>query len=237
MRTLLPLLLVSLALTAQAADAQQAPVRSITVQGEVVIKAAADKADLTVTLYREAKQAVKAKEQVDRLLVTLRSIIKEYDIAEKDMRTQYTSIQPRYDYPAIGNGKPTLEGYAAQHSIIITLRDIDKLGALMQAMVERGIDRVDNIAYGLQKEGSLKEDALIQAIDVARRKAVRLAKAAGTEAAEVLTIQESGTYIQPPQPIAIMRSEYASASSKVSAAPPVGDVEIRSSVTASYLLK
>lgn len=239
---LLPLLLVSLLFVAQTAEAQQVPVRSITVQGEALIKSAPDKADLTVTLYRDGKEAAEAKAQVDRLLDTLREIAADYKIPEKDLRTQYTSIQPQYDYssPVVSStgGKPRLTGYAAQHSIVVTVRDMEKLGDLMQTMVERGIDRVDNVSYGLQKEDALKEDALIQALSIARRKAERLAKASGGDVGEALTIQESGAYVQPPQPMPMMmRAEMSGASMDKAAAPPAGEVEIRSSVTASYLLK
>jgi uncharacterized protein YggE len=236
MRSLLPLLLVSLLFAAQTAEAQQVPVRSITVSGEATIRTAPDKADLSITLFREGKKAAEAKAQVDRLLDTLREIAADAKIAEKDLRTQYTSIQPQYHYPA--NAKPVLSGYVAQHSIVVTVRDLEKLGDLMQTMVERGIDRVDNVNYGLLKEDALKEDALIQALAIARRKAERLAKASGGEAGQALTIQESGAYVQPPQPMPMMmRAEMAGSSMDKVAAPPAGEVEIRSSVTASYLLK
>lgn len=240
MRLLLSLLLVSLSLTSQTAAAQQAaltPVRSITVSGEAVIKAAPDKADLMITLYREAKEAKQAKQQADRLLDTLREIANDYKIADKDLRTQYIRLQPRYDYSSNGD-KPTFRGYIAQNSIVVTVRDLERIGDLMQTMVDRGIDRIDNIAYGLQEEDALKEDALIQAISVARRKAERLAKAAGSEAGEALTIQESGAYVQPPQPMPMMmRADAYGTSMDKAAAPPAGEIEIRSSVTASYLLK
>jgi uncharacterized protein YggE len=231
---------VFLSLFFSSAHGQQAaltPVRSITVSGESVIKAAPDKADLMITLYREGKEIAQAKQQVDRLLDTLREIASDYKIAEKDLRTQYTSIQPQYDYSVAG--KPRLNGYVAQHSIVVTVRDMEKLGDLMQTMVERGIDRVDNISYGLQKEDALKEEALIQALAVARRKAERLAQAAGNEAGGALTIQESGAFVQPPQPPMpmMMRAEMSSMAQDKAAAPPAGEVEIRSSVTASYLLK
>lgn len=238
MRPLLPLLLVSLVLTSQTAGAQQAatPVHSITVRGEAVTRAVPDKADLRITLYREGKEAAEAKAQVDRLLETLREIASDFKIEEKDLHTQYTSVQPKYDYNSI-SGKHSLEGYVAQHSIVITLRDLERLGDLTQMMVNRGIDRVDGVEYGLTQEQSLKEDTLVKAVEAAQKKAARLAKAAGRDAGEVLTIQEEGISMPSPMPNVVMYSESISSKSGSPGAPPSGELEIRASVTASYSLK
>ncbi|MBY0355217.1 MAG: SIMPL domain-containing protein [Rickettsiales bacterium] len=237
MRLFLPLL-ISLILTAHTAGAQQvgSPVHFITVRGEAVLRAVPDKADLRITLYREGKMASEAKAEVNRLLETLREIVSDFKIEEKDVRTQSTSIQPKNEYNSITSNYK-LEGYIAQHTIVLTVRDLERIDDMTQMLVKRGIDRIDAIDYGLAQEQSLKEDTLVKAVEAAQKKAVRLAKAAGREAVEVLAIQEEGVTIPSPLPNMVTYTESPSTNSGSVAAPPAGEVEIRASVTVSYSLK
>ena len=80
--------------------------------------------------------------------------------------------------------------WTANNSITITLRDIAKAQSLVDTLNKTGATNVSGPNYALDSSSEASEDLLAQAIDDARTKATKIAKASGRRLGKVITVSE-----------------------------------------------
>jgi uncharacterized protein len=243
MRTLALCLIATLPFAAQAEDNKPA---TLTVRGEAVTKVTPDQVSLPVTVREESANLKVAKERHDEKLRTLLKLAKDTGIAEDKTRTNYTSVNPQYDYTNDTTGKPRLRGYEVQTSVEFTLTDISKLGKFMSDVVEAGIENVGSVNYSLQDEDKTKQATLTKALEHAHDKAAQLADAAHVSLEKPLLIEEGDAQMNrpifPPRPMPMMRGMAVGIAATPAMAPvppelPSGLIEIHQSVTVTYQIK
>ncbi len=108
----------------------------------------------------------------------------------RDLRTEGFSVQPEWHYNE-EDGTRTLVGYRVSHTLVVTVTRLDQLGALLDAAMEEGANRVSGPTFGVRDPEALELEALREAVRRAKRKAEALAEAAGTSLAGVAEIRES----------------------------------------------
>lgn len=230
-------------LSISSVSAQEAlPGRLVTVTGEAEVKRAPDKADVSVNISEQSHNAEQAKKLADEKIESLYKIASNLGIAKNDMRTDYSSVQPVYNYTNTGQ---VFQGYSVMHQVTLTLRDVNKVAVLTEKLIAAKIDQINNVQYGLQKEDEAKDEALKEALVKARRKADMLAGAMRETVDKVYAINEAGVSFQPiPMPMvrgkmAMMEAGVAPAPmmADASANPPSGEMAINASLTATFLLK
>lgn len=234
--------LMGLLLTAPAAQAQEQvfPARSVTVRGEAEVKRAPDKADISVGIQEQKRDLKEAQKTTDEQLKALYRLAREMGIAEKDLRTDYSSVQPVYNYRQ--DGTQVFTGYSVNHQVTVTLRSLGKLGDFTQKLLDAKIDQINGITFGLQKEDDARQEALDLALKNARAKAETLAGSAGEAVGKVYSLSEVGVYFEPvPMPMmrgkAMVAMDAAPAMDNAAAAPPPGEMSVRADVQATFLLK
>lgn len=224
------------------ASAQEVlPGRLVTVTGEAEVRRAPDKVDVSVNISEQSHNAEQAKKLADEKIEALYKIASSLSIAKNDMRTDYSAVQPVYNYTNTGQ---VFQGYSVVHQVTLTLRDVNKVAVLTEKLIAAKIDQINNVQYGLQKEDEAKDEALKEALIKARRKAEMLAGAMRETVDKVYAINESGVSFQP-IPMPMMRGKAmmmeAAASAPVmadeSANPPSGEIAIHANLTATFLLK
>lgn len=229
-------LLGLLAFFAAPAHAQDSILRNaITVSAEAEAKSAPDKVELSIGLSERSAKLDVARAQVDRQLKSLLAIAKEMDIAEKDLKTTYSAVQPEYSYT--DNNRRQFDAYRVTHNITVTLHDLDQLAGFTDRVLNAGIDEIHNTQFGLADEEALTQEALKKAVGKAWGKANALAEAAGVKLGAVLSISE-GTNVTPPityRRRGAMTMEAASANGGASA-PPAGEISVQATVTLIYEL-
>lgn len=220
-------LALGLALALPTVAGAQAPARTITVSGEGSTSVAPDMASISIGVHEEAASA---REAMDRMSAALGPVLDELaasGIAPGDIRTSALTLAGRYIYPE--NAEPELTGYSASSSIEIRLRDLDRVGTVLDAVVSEGANRLSGISFGLSDPGAAQDEARRAAVADARARAELYAEAAGVALGEVLTITESGGHT--PMPMAYAMRESAPAP----VAP--GKIEISASVTIIYAIE
>lgn len=228
--------LLLVAPVASAADAAY-PGRTVSVSGEAEIKRAPDKAVISIGIQEQKRSLKEAQKLTDEQLKSLYRIADELGIEKKDLRTEYSSVQPVYNYD---NGKQVFTGYSVNHQVSVTLRDIEKLADFTQKALDAKIDQINNVQFGLQKEEEAKAEALVLAMENAHKKAELLAKAENETLGRVYTISESGARFDPP-PMPMMRGKAMMVAEAAPAmdvsAPPSGEITVSVGVQAMFLLK
>jgi uncharacterized protein len=198
---------------------------AITVTGTGTVETVPDEASFSfgvLTKGRTASAALAANSAEARRVI---AAIVAAGIDRKDVRTDAVSLSPRTNE----NGE-TILGYTAQNSVSVTLRNLDKAGAVIDAAVGAGANDVQGPNLVKSNQDRLYRDALKVAVADARAKAQVLATAAGRSAGRAMTIVESGAT---PPPV-FAKAEAAMADS----GPPIepGTQEIQATVTVTFAL-
>src|SRR5690606_26034742 len=85
---------------------------------------------------------------------------------------------PMHDYSREGQ-PPRITGYQAQNIVTAQVRDIPRLGALLDAMVEAGATDVRGISFTREDAAAAEDEARAAAVVEAHRRAEVIARAAG----------------------------------------------------------
>ncbi|MBY5361343.1 SIMPL domain-containing protein [Rhizobium leguminosarum] len=196
-RTVLMTALLALPLAAAApAFAQEAkprePVISVTGDGESSI--APDMAVVNLAVVKQAKTAREALDENNKAMNDVLAALKSGGIAERDLQTSGFSIQPQYNYPQPVDGQqqqPQLIGYQTINSITIRLRDLAKLGQVIDQSVSLGINQGGEIQFTNDKPEAVIDEARKDAVADAVKKAKTLSEAAGVKLGRILEINEN----------------------------------------------
>jgi uncharacterized protein YggE len=132
--------------------------------------------------------------QMEKVMAAVRAA----GIAEKDVQTAGISVQPQYKYAE--NSPPTITGYQASNTVNIKVRDIGKLGKVLDALVASGANQVNGPAFEVDKPEPAYDEARIAALRKAEARAQTYAKAMGLQVRRIVSINEGGGGFQPPMP-------------------------------------
>jgi uncharacterized protein YggE len=181
-------------LSAQAQSEQRPP--AVTVTGEASISAVPDIAILRAGVTSQAKTAREAMTASARLMTAVLAALKESGVAENDMQTSRLRISLIRE----SNKSPSaIVAAEASSSLIVRVRDINKSADVLDKMIGAGANLVSGIDFAVSDASKLLDQARVEAVADARRKAEIYAKAAGVSLGRPLSISEdfsSGPRIQ-----------------------------------------
>ena len=226
--TLRPLLLAcslalgSLSMTASAQDVAATSANPgntlLSVSAQAEASRAPDIATLSagvVTQAADANGAMRANaEQMSRLMTA----IKAAGIAERDVQTSGINLNPQYRYAE--NQPPTITGYQASNNVNLKVREIGKLGQVLDALVASGANQINGPTFEIDDADSVQDQARTAALKKARERADMYAESLGLRVVRLVSISEGGSGFQPPRPMMMMR-----AVAQDSAASPVSPGE------------
>jgi uncharacterized protein len=208
------------------------PVEAITVSGYGEVSAAPDEAVITVSVQNDAADAPQALDQNSKTMAAVIARLKAEGIQDAMIETANVSVLPNTTYdPQTGEQKT--QGYRAQNTATVTLKDLSLVAKVFAASIEAGANNVSGPVWKLSENNDATRQSLEKAVAAARSKAEALASAAGVKVGDVLTINESSS---PTYPV-MYESTKGAADSQV-ATPPVNpmNVQVSSSVTITYRL-
>ena len=226
MAVLLGSLAVCQAQTQATAGADSKRVTRVLVTGDSIVKAQPDTAILTISVVTQAKKAIDAQqENAAKSDAVIRAV--KTAVPGAEVKTSGYSVQPQRVYRE--NVPPTITGYETRNTITVTLSDLTKVGAVIDASSQAGANDIGAIAFTLRQDRQAKDEALTGATKEAVSKAQVIARALGGRLVRIVEVQEEG-FRQPPQPV--FQSEYAISAKRGDVATPieVGALEITSRV-------
>jgi hypothetical protein len=225
--------LVALIFSAAAAAHDEAKPRLLTVGGEGEVSVAPDRADVSFAVEASEKTLADAERIVTEGTARLLKLCDALGIPKNSVRSAQLSVYPQYDGGVVSS-RPRIVGYAASRQIEVDLRDLGKLGKLLQGAVETAANRVSGVAFGSTRKDEHQRAALALAAQDARANADQLASTMGVKLGKLHTLvaSESGG-MPPPMPMMMMRKQMAE-----SMAPEqtyqAGEIKFQASVTAEY---
>ncbi|MEZ5571849.1 MAG: SIMPL domain-containing protein [Halioglobus sp.] len=212
------LLMVGLLSMGQVALAEHGPSPRVVVTGEGNANIAPDMAILNLSVMREAATAREALTANTAAMQKVLDAMSKLGIAKRDLQTSNFDIQPRYVYPQRQNAgtsePPQLVGYTVRNALSVRVRDINRVGEVLDTSVTLGVNEGGSINFTNDDPAAVITQARISAVKDAMSKASTLAEAAGVKLGEVLEIFEQN-YTPQPMVLSRMKMEMASADAAV----------------------
>lgn len=204
--------------------------RSITVTATGTATAVPDRARIATGVVSEAATAREALSANNGAMQKLIAGLKDSGIEPQDIQTAGLNLNPRYTNPRDGQ-PPVIDGYQASNTVEVHVRDLDKLGDVLDKLVTLGANQMNGITFEVSAAETLRDTARKEAIANARRRAELYATAAGAKVGDVIAIAEGTENAPPPY----FKSGRAAA---MSAAVPIerGSQTLDASVTVTWEL-
>jgi uncharacterized protein YggE len=184
---------------------QDAP-RTIIVVGMGKVSLVPDVAQINVGAEARTDTVSEAKVQVDRRIEAITVALKEMGVDEKDIQTSHYSIHYEQEpMPVVREGPSgeSQDGYRVSNMLRVTVRDVEKASAVLDAAVEAGANQVYGVTFTVSDESKWQGQAREKAMADAKARAGELASLAGLELGEVLSVSEVIGVGSVPMPVAI----------------------------------
>jgi uncharacterized protein YggE len=220
------------------AVASEDPAPRILVTGEGSVDIAPDTAVLTLSVMREAPTARAALTANSAAMSKVLDAMTAVGIEQRDLQTSSFAIQPRYTHPprqGAGAGEaPKLVGYTVRNSLSVRVRDISKVGEVLDTSVTLGVNEGGSILFTNDDPSAAITQARVKAMKEALFKANTLANAAGVKVGKVLEISEQSYN---PRPMPMARAEMAMASAADAVPIAVGENSYKVTVSVSLAIE
>jgi hypothetical protein len=210
----------------------------LSVSGTGYVYVEPNMARVTVGVINEAETSTKAMADNADTMDGIMKAVRGLGISDRDIKTSTISVQPKYEYqyPDSSSSRPPgpvktkISGYTATNTVTVTVRNLDKVGPVIDAAYGAGANEIHGVSFMLteDRQAEVYREALEQAVAEAKSKAKTIAGAAGIEGIKLKSISESGAYFP------VYESYAAGAADRAMAAPtPVSPGEQRVSATVS----
>lgn len=245
-RSPLPRVALSAAVAASIATLASAPTLAqearprepvITVTGEGHSDIAPDMAIVDLGVVKDGKTAREALDANNKAMAEVMKALKDAGIAERDLQTSGFTISPQYHFPQTENGEnkpPVLVGFQVANMLSLRIRDLAKLGAILDQTVTLGVNQTGGIRFTNDKPESAVSEARKRAVDDAIAKAKELTQAAGIGLGRVLEMSETSYR---PQPVPMMRSAMAKDFAAEAVPVAAGETSYSVNVTVTFALQ
>ncbi len=217
-----------------AAAEESAFLRTISVSGAGTVSTKPDLATILSGVVTTAPTAGDALKANSTAMESIMATIKNHGIADKDIQTSNFNVYPQYERDQRGAMDTNkIVGYQVSNNLSIRVRDLEQLGALLDALVQSGSNEVSGIQFSIDEPEGLLDQARRSAIRNARERAELYAEAAGVKVGKVLSISEQAVDIPRPQHMERMAFAMAADSSVPVA---VGEQELRATINVLFEL-
>lgn len=216
---------------------------TITVSGKGETFAVPDIATFTFSVVEEAKTFAEAqKKSTDKNNAAIK-YLKNAGIADKDIKTENYSGNPKYEYNQVVCIKypcpssQNLVGYEVSQTISVKVRNTDKAGEILSGVGALGVSNISGLTFTVDNDDVLKSEARSKAIEDARSKAERLVKDLDVRLGKVVSFSEdTGGY---PYPVYAMESKAVGMGGGAPATPTIatGENKITVNVTVTYKIR
>ena len=196
LRILVPALAVlaaALPLSTPAAAAK----RMISLSASGTVKATPDMASISTGVTSEGQTAQDALSKNTDAMTKVVDTLKGAGLEPKDIQTTDFSVSPIYERKK-DEEATFITGYRVNNNVNITVRDIDKLGDVLDKVVRAGANQIGSISFGIAEPEKMKDEARKLAMKNAIGNAKLYAETAGVELGHVIKINESGNYTPRP---------------------------------------
>jgi hypothetical protein len=194
-------------------------------------KIAPDVASISLGVTTEAKTAAQALSDNAARMGRVIAALKAAGIAAKDIQSSRLNLNPQYAYEQ--GQAARLTGYQAADQVTVTVRDLSRLGAAVDATVGAGANQVNGISFGLDDPTAAENAAREAAVRGLQAKAELYAHATGYRVSRLVSLGE-GVASEAPRPPVPLMAVARMQKAETPVAP--GELTVRVDITGLYEL-
>jgi uncharacterized protein YggE len=228
-----------LAVVADSAVAQQpagqAREQSIRVTGVGEARARPDQAvaDFAVETQAATAQAA-AAENAQRMERVIAALVRA-GVPRDRIETRDYNVFPDYDpQPRPEATEPRIRGYRVMNTVSVTMDAIDRVGAVIDAALAAGANRVHGVRFGLRDPQAFRQRAIDDAVRRARSDGEALAAALGLQLGMVREAYTAD--VATVQPMVMERLQMADAAASMATPMSPGEQTVRATVVVVYAI-
>lgn len=203
-----PAALAAQATTPQVTLGPTSAILSLSAEGES--RRAPDVAMFSAGVVTQAATASEALRENSAKMEQVINALKRAGIADRDIQTSAINLSPRYSNPERDaqliarqtrqpyvppeDSAPRIIGYEARNTVSVRVRDLAKMGKVIDTLVSVGANEVNGPNFTVEEQESALNEARAEAVAKGRARAELYARAAGMRVARILSISEGGGY-------------------------------------------
>ncbi len=176
----------------------------LNVSAQAEASRAPDVATISAGVVTQAADGNAAMRQNAEQMARVVAAIKAAGIADKDVQTSGISLNPQYRYAE--NEPPKITGYQASNNVSLKVRDIARLGKVLDALASVGANQINGPTFEIDQPEPVYDQARLEALKKAQARAETYAKALGLKVRRIVSISEGGNGFRP-VPMMAMRAQ------------------------------
>ncbi len=145
--------------------------RVMKIRGLGIVKAQPNIAIVSLGVITENKNLEIAQTENAKKSIAVINGLKTMEIPNSDISTGSYVIELQYDYV---EGKQIFRNYKVTNILNVTIRDVDKVGEIIDSLVRNGVNVVNDIKFTVDNMSIYYNKALNLAVKDAMRKAVEI---------------------------------------------------------------
>lgn len=223
-------MLLALWLAAPGAYAAEPEPRVVSVSGQGEAHGPADVAFVTLGVASRAPTIEPARQATNEAVARLLKLTRELSIPDKDVRSTALVIGPDYTYSS--KHEPTIVGYHVTRQVQVELRDLERLGTLLEKAVTAGANEIQPPRLDSTRRADLEREALAAAVADARKNADVIARGLNASVGPPRNVSASGP--MRPMPMAAARMATAGLAAEAPETYQTGELSFQASVNATF---
>ncbi len=167
------------------------PARTISISADGKAVVAPDLATLSFSVVAQGKDPVQLQNENNAKITKAIDYVKAQGVDAKDIKTSDYSLNPNYrwdDKKQISY----IDGYTLNQSVIIKVRDLQKVATLLAGLPSLGINQINGVSFSVEDPDKFLNEARQEAFAEARAKAEEMARYNGVRLKRVVTFNEYG---------------------------------------------
>lgn len=208
-------------------------INTINVAATGTVTVSPDEAVVYLGVQTQSADATAAQQENAEQMDSIIDALKDAGISEDDMETSGYSIYPLRNYET---KEPTITGYVVSNRLMVTVKDVDMVGDIIDTAVDAGANEVQGVSFTLSDEArqDAREQALENAVQAARSDADVLADILDVAIVGPLEVTTSGGGYVTPYVSPMMEAVEEGYARSVSTSVLPGDVSVTAYVQVSY---
>lgn len=171
------------------------------------VKGTPDLATIEAGVVTEGRDAATALSDNSGRMARVVAALKREGVAAADIQTARVALQPRYHYTP--EKAAELTGFQATNSVRVTLRDVARAGAVLDALAAEGANQISGPDFSFADPEPLADKARADAVRTARARADVYAKAAGLKVGRIVSMRETSAPARPMPRVMAMAADAA----------------------------
>ncbi len=207
---------------------------TLTLSGRGTVAVQPDTASVSLGITIEDETLGAAQDEATATMTRIFDAISDAGIQERDIRTVDYRVDIVYDYDDDGTVTAII-GYQVSNTVNATVREIDSVGGILDAVVAAGANTVYGISFFVEDTAAAASQARTAAVADAMAKADEIAAAAGLQVSRIVSIYESSS--PPPSPVDFDDAEGIAEGASSSVPLQAGTTEITADIDVVFELE